>query len=116
MTRFMRMESRRAGRRERARMMATRAKLLQAELKHADTLSTAEIDRLERELARWMEDCNSSDRASLDWTLRFLGSAIATARRGYGISRSNTRFVDLRAPFLEYAEAVIARRFPGGAN
>lgn len=97
-------------------MMATRAKLLQAELKHADMLSTTEIDRLERDLARWMEDCNSSDRASLDWTLRFLGSAIATARRGYGISRADTRFVDLRVPFLEYAEAVIARRFPGGAH
>lgn len=106
------LQSRQIGRSHRARALAARRKLHDAQLKHADTLTASEVDRQDRELSDWINQCEQAGEESLRWAARFIGGAVDSASSGYGTSKADTRYVDLRMPFLEYAREALGRRFP----
>jgi hypothetical protein len=79
--------------------------------KHITSLTDAEAEFHQQDFAAWIGYCEATTRQKLRDSIAFVRAGIAGANPSYGRDARATRYVDLRNPFLEYAEAAMARRF-----
>jgi len=103
---------RQCGRTHRARIEAAVRQHQAAIDKHRDTLHPEDLEFEPRNFADWVNACESYPTAEkIEFLIRHLTPAIESARRSSSTDARAARLIDMRTPYLEYAQQALARRF-----
>lgn len=106
-------QGRRGGRTARARLEAAVRQHQAALDKHRESIHPEDLAFEPLNFADWIRKCDTYPAAAeIQNLIDFIKSGIESNRRSYDICARSARYVDLRVPYLEYAEQAIERRFP----
>ena len=112
MRKELRVDPRTFGKTHRARMLAAKTAHHEALAKHNTTLTDGDIAAELVSFMAHLDFCESASHDALEHAVLFIGGNIAIAQLDYDTNPRSTRYVDVRKPYLEYAQDALARRFP----